>query len=112
MIDASWSCPDCDKSFATFDQIQKHKVVHEVGVTEKRYEKISENEPVMGTIQEKTTKKIPVSLTYKYVGTCNSCGSQVETILIELDGKKSSQVAVAWCLMCKKKVEERTVTGL
>ncbi len=109
MIDASWSCPYCEMSFPTFDQIEKHKVIHGSQVMDQS-QSVQSVTPEL--VQKKTVKEIPVTLTYKYTGTCGSYRSQVETILIDLEGKKSSQVAVAWCLMCKKKVEERTVSSL
>lgn len=56
-------------------------------------------------------KKLPVRLTYKYEGNCD-CGSNVETLFVEVDGSKKSHVCIAWCPGCKKQLQTRSVPKL
>lgn len=58
-------------------------------------------------------KKQGNKLMYKYVGFCNECGGEVDTLEIDgiLDDTKK-QVVVSWCPTCHKKLKQRTVLKL
>jgi hypothetical protein len=51
----------------------------------------------------------PITLKYKYDGTCPTCHQDVSTLELDTDGK---HFAVAFCLFCKKQVESREVADL
>lgn len=54
-------------------------------------------------------KPEPITLHYIYKGECTECGQEVDTIMMEV-GKGLR--AVAYCVTCKKKLEEKKVTAL
>ena len=66
----------------------------------------------------KPKKQAPMRLVYHFEGTCQTCGSDVETLtlddLVEKNKKtiKSKQVVVAWCPNCKKQKRQRQVAKL
>ena len=51
----------------------------------------------------------PITLKYKYDGTCPTCHQDVSTLELDTDGK---HFALAFCLFCKKQVESREVADL
>ncbi len=54
-------------------------------------------------------KVVPVVLQYKYSGTCYSCGTEVETLIVNV-GRTMS--ALAWCSKCKKTITQQNVKPL
>jgi hypothetical protein len=57
--------------------------------------------------------KSPPKLTYKYVGRCHTCTTELETLTLEgVAADRSKVVAVAWCPNCKKQVSQQIVSQL
>lgn len=53
-------------------------------------------------------KPEPIKLTYKYVGNCPTCGSEVDTLEVDLD----KFVIIAYCQSCHKQLRHKPVAKL
>lgn len=49
----------------------------------------------------------PISLAYRYVGSCPQCGRDVDTIDISLPGEQLA--VIAYCAPCKQQHQQQTV---
>ena len=112
-------CEKCGYEAKTQDDYRTHKVDHQLGREFVRnentgtVEKIEVKPPVV--ISPEVIKQViqdtPIKLYYIYRGTCPTCGNDVETIPVD-DVDKTKTVCVAWCLNCRKKIQQRTVNKL
>lgn len=50
--------------------------------------------------------KRPIILEYKYSGSCETCGREVDTLLLNVE---TANIAVAWCTSCKKSLHQQKV---
>ena len=117
----TWICPLCvdedgmPREFKSSDEYMQHyknqhsgKELIKPGVEVKK-ESSKPKEEVQDVVKEISGASKGITLTYKYVGDCNSCGKEVDTLDMDV-GKE--HFVVAWCNACKKKLAERKVVKL
>jgi len=57
------------------------------------------------------TQTEKLELVYRYIGQCPYCGSQVETIPLDVN-KTKNHFQIAWCPSCREKLHQREVVKL
>lgn len=121
----SWICPNCfDENsgpleFETEEKWKEHMVkFHPVSVAKNPSAKPKKNTrkeskvDVPSQAPAAVVEKEPIKLTYKYVGNCEFCGGEIETIELDVGVRTKEHVCLAWCNNCKKKLSQRKVAKL
>lgn len=96
-----------------FDSLQEAIEAGVIGVKEKKQGqdiRVTTAKDVKPKQPER--KPQPIALTYKYTGTCQECRTPVETIELDVPGKKTKVFVVAWCPMCKEAKNQEELTRL
>ena len=101
MVDRLYPCLKCDAVLHSKKELEDHQATH-----------IAKLPPIKDRgIVPPEKKKQKIELIYKYIGQCPDCGTEVDTIPLEME-KKTKVVMVAWCPSCKKSLEQKEVVKL
>lgn len=84
---------------------------HKAAVHREQQKAVATKIPDPTPAQLPITVKIPILLTYQYTGTCD-CGTNVETLNLDDPHTSSKQALIAWCPICKKQLQTKTVNKI
>lgn len=123
-----WACIHCGRGFPSIQLMQEHieKVHNNPGIPDNSQTEEKKEEDKITDIIEKQSQlietddpkkviiKLPLELTYKWIGTCPQCSEEIETIIVDIDVSKRTkkQFAIAFCNNCKKNLKSREVIKL
>ena len=120
----SWMCK-CGAQFNDYDSYSKHKEGHRNGEVIVERDPVTD-EPIIDPFPiveappaapqpptPSVVKPSKIKLSYRYEGNCPDCGKEAETIELEDVNNDNKHVfAVAWCSVCKKKLQQNYVNKL
>lgn len=109
MSDIQWPCPECDIPFESDIEMEKHRKTCKgkspLPVLPKALKVDSKK-----SVPDQEPPKPKIILTYKYEGKCYG-GHQLTTLTVDLH-KKTKVTVIAFCAVCNKQFDEKTVERL